>query len=402
MLLWEYAVEDERLRAVNAAIGKNYDAIVYDPQPMPMLALDRVCGQAALFGEVRPPVDVLDIGCGTGAQLLQAAPAASGRIFGVDISEEACNRARAKLEPFGDRVTIESADLLELTPERLGTFDAVFNIGVVFVVPEPVRRKILDLVGQCLRPGGVAVISYYAGTVPTLRSNLHRMLRAATSGLQPGDAVRKARQWMEKLAGDFAETEGLDPLRAAIAQSKSLSDVMLFHEALNNASEAMQTSWLERELAAHGVKFASYLPSAGLDAPDSSQDRALAADVLDFAAGSYRYALFLKDDSMQPPNFRTEQVRWVSGLQRDNPGQLHGEHTFAEPGNPISLTVRSPANAAMLDVLAEAPRAWSEMIAEVQSRVVSAGHALGEDEIGSILADLYLVWKHGLAHPLFR
>jgi SAM-dependent methyltransferase len=392
-------VEEERLRALNASIARNYDAIVYDPQPHPLLTLGRVCGQAALFGEVRRPVDVLDIGCGTGAQLLQVGPDAGGRLVGVDISPEACNRARTKLAEFGDRVSIECADLLELSPERLGTFDVISNIGVIIVVPEPVRRRILELIGRCLRPGGVALVSYYAGTVPALRAKVHRTLRAATGGMPASEAVPAARNWLKWLAGQLAEAPGADHMRAAIAQSQKLSDVMLFHEALNNESEAIQTSWMERELAAHGLSFATYLPSAGLEAHSKSLDRALAADALDFAQGSYRYAVFIKDEGGASPSFRTSQVIWESTLARDQPRELSGEQAFSQTGTTLRVTVRNPASAAMLDILSEAGCSWAGLVEEASRRVVSAGHPAGDAEIAAMEADLHLVWKHGLVFP---
>jgi ubiquinone/menaquinone biosynthesis C-methylase UbiE len=392
-------VEEERLRALNALIARNYDEIVYDPDPHPLLTLGRVCGQAALFGEVRRPDDVLDIGCGTGAQLLQVAPIARGRLVGVDLSNEACNRARTKLEAFGKRVTIECADLLELSAERLGSFDMVSNIGVIFVVPEPVRSSILELIGRCLRPGGVALISYYAGTVPALRANVHRTLRAACAGMPAPDAVASARQYLEWLAGQVADAPGADHMRAAIAQSQQLSDVMLFHEALNNESEAMQTAWIERQLAAHDLAFASYLPSAGLEAHATSQGRGLLADALDFAQGSYRYAVFIKDGNGASPNFRTPQVVWETSVARNEPRGLSGEQTFSHTGTTVQVTVRNPASAAMLDILAEAPCSWPLLVEQASNRAASAGHAVGEAEIAAMEADLRLIWKHGLVLP---
>lgn len=397
-------MESQRLRAVNASIARNYDTFVYDPQPDPQLVPGRICGQAALFGKVRRPADVLDIGCGTGVQLQQAAPEAAGRLVGVDISAEACKRARNRLAALGERATIACADVLELPAEQLGKFDVIFNIGVIYVTPEPVRRKIVELIGQCLRPGGVALVSYYAGTLPALRANIHRSLRAATAGMPAGEAVAASREWLAWLAGQVAEAPVAHHLHEAIAQTQQLSDTLLFHEALNCENVAMQTSWLERELADHGLKFAGYLPPSGLDAQAGSLDRALAADAQDMAYGAYRYALFVKDDSEAAPNFRADRIVWETVLRRDNsselgPGELRGAQSFVQPGTTVRVTLRKPACIAMHDLLAEGACSWAGLAEKARQRLIAAGLAFGEDDLASMAADLHLVWKHGLAFP---
>jgi len=59
-----------------AEIGRSYDAVPYDPGPHAALGLAQLRGAAAALGvgvSGGPVLDVLDIGCGTGAQLLHAA-----------------------------------------------------------------------------------------------------------------------------------------------------------------------------------------------------------------------------------------------------------------------------------------------------------------------------------------
>src|SRR5690606_20693950 len=104
-------------RAFNAQVAGQYDALAYEPVPEPLLDPDRVLGMAALYGCAPPPgqaVDVLDIGCGVGVQLEQAATKAGGALVGTDISPAACARARARLAGAGGRARILAADLLDL------------------------------------------------------------------------------------------------------------------------------------------------------------------------------------------------------------------------------------------------------------------------------------------------
>ena len=149
----------DEVKALNEAIADDYSAHVYDPVPVSFLDVERLFGQAALFGELGRPADVLDLACGTGAQLARIAEQVGGRLVGTDISPEPVRIARERLSRFGDRAEIMCADLLETDPASLGQFDLILNIGVIYVTPPAVQRRILELIGQCLRPGGVAVIS---------------------------------------------------------------------------------------------------------------------------------------------------------------------------------------------------------------------------------------------------
>ena len=88
-----------------------------------------------------------------------------GKLVGVDISREACARARQRCARYGDRARIICADFLDLDPERLGRFDLIYNIGVIFVTPPPIQESIVNLIARCLKPGGAAVLSYYTGGI---------------------------------------------------------------------------------------------------------------------------------------------------------------------------------------------------------------------------------------------
>lgn len=392
-------MSEDKARAVNAAIARNYDALVYDPQPNALLDPDRVCGLAAMFGSVRDPVDVLDLGCGTGAQLLQAAAQVRGKLVGTDISSEACRRAAEKLSPFADRTRIECADLLELDAAALGEFDLIYNIGVIYVTPPEVQRRILELIGQCLRPGGVAVISYYSGSMQTLRANLHRVLRAGVQGLLPEPALLTAREQLAALAQEAAAAPGMELLQAAIAQTSRLPDLIFFHEVLNNAFEPMSTLRVEQELSGHGIGFADYIKPVCPDPALSSGERALAAERAGLMGGQYRYAVFAKAQGERPT--RLGDVKWSSCLTR-SPHEASDEGQLFEGPDGSIVTAHRPATAALLDSLIEEDLSSPEAVDRVTAALAVARNSPRPEELRAMEADLRELWRHGLVFPLLN
>lgn len=392
----------DEVKALNEAIAEDYSAHVYDPQPVAFLDVERLFGQAALFGELGRPVDVLDLACGTGAQLARIAGQVSGRLVGADISPEPVRIARERLAPFGDRVDIRCADLLETDAASLGQFDLILNIGVIYVTPPAVQRRILELIGQCLRPGGVAVISYHAGSLPALRTNLHRLLYAGLEGLAPGDALASARARGAQLAQTLEQAPGTELQRATLAVTLSQPDLVFYHEVFNPCFGAMQTSGIARDLAAHGLDFAWYLAPSANELPDSSVDRSIAADIADYVHGQYRHAIFARYLKAHPCEVASPQLRWESLVARDNPGEFAGEQQFTQLGGTMSATLRAPASMAMLDCLAEGPLDWDGIAAEAAKAILGKPGKLTADEAAAMAGDARFLWRHGLMNPLYR
>jgi SAM-dependent methyltransferase len=375
---------DNEVQSLNAAIADDYSNFVYDPAANPLIDVERLFGQAALFGTLNRPVDVLDLACGTGVQLLRVADQVSGRLVGNDISPEPARMAQERLAVFGDRAKIICGDLLDLDAEALGQFDVIYNIGVIYVTPPPVQRKILELIGKCLRPGGVAVLSYHAGSMPAIRTNLHRLLSAGLEGIPPAQAVQTARERGQQLADMIGETQGADLLRTTALLTIGQPDIVFYHEVFNHSFGAMQTTAIARELAGYGLDFAWYLSPAARELPATSLDRSIAADVADYIQGQYRHALFARYLEASADNFASPQIRWRSSLVREIPGDFDGEQSFRQIDGPSVATLRQRASVA-------------------KTSIAFAG-AEGQLETADLLAmeaDIKLLWQHGLLTPLF-
>ena len=98
---------------------------------------------------------VLEIGCGTGADLAEFVKHGAIAI-GIDITQTHLDLARERL---GDSGVLIKADMREL-PFGDGSFDYVYSHGVVHHSDEP--DKVIREIFRVLRPGGIFNIHVYA------------------------------------------------------------------------------------------------------------------------------------------------------------------------------------------------------------------------------------------------
>jgi ubiquinone/menaquinone biosynthesis C-methylase UbiE len=101
--------------------------------------------------------DVLEIGVGLGADHLGFAQAGA-RLTGVDLTPRAIEHTRRRLEAFGLRSKLQTADAENL-PFSDDSFDVVYSWGVLHHSPN--TPKAINEVWRVLRPGGSARIMIY-------------------------------------------------------------------------------------------------------------------------------------------------------------------------------------------------------------------------------------------------
>jgi len=109
---------------------------------------------AYLIDDLRPGLDVIDVGCGPGSITIDlAARVAPGRVVGVDRSEAPLDEARALAGERGvSNVAFEVADVSAL-PHADATFDVVHAHQLLQHVPDPVAA--LREMRRVCRPGGI-------------------------------------------------------------------------------------------------------------------------------------------------------------------------------------------------------------------------------------------------------
>lgn len=118
--------------------------------------------------DLRGDEHLLDLGCGRGAVLLQAAKLLpDGRAVGIDLwktSDQSGNtitttERNAELEGVRDRVRLRTADMTQL-PFGDGSFDVVVSSIAVHNIKEPPgRARAIVEAARVLRPGGRVAIA---------------------------------------------------------------------------------------------------------------------------------------------------------------------------------------------------------------------------------------------------
>jgi cyclopropane fatty-acyl-phospholipid synthase-like methyltransferase len=107
---------------------------------------------------------VLDVGCGTGEQVLLAA-SHGAEAMGVDIAELAIERARTKAKERGISATFEVADVLHL--DRLGRqFDVITDSGVFHVFNDAERPVYVNSLRSTFRRGGMYYMMCFSDRQP--------------------------------------------------------------------------------------------------------------------------------------------------------------------------------------------------------------------------------------------
>ena len=120
---------------------------------------------------LRPDMEVLELGCGTGTTALIHAPFVK-HITGIDISRNMLEIARAKAEPGNVKnVTFQQSSIDDLeTPDA--SYDVVMGHSILHLLKN--KETVIARVHRMLKPGGVFVTSTVClgGRVPVLRAIL--------------------------------------------------------------------------------------------------------------------------------------------------------------------------------------------------------------------------------------
>ena len=142
-------------------------------------------GRDELIADLKPPVcgRVLEIGCGTGRNLVRAAKAwPSIHAYGIDVSAEMLATARGSIAAaqLDGRIVTAQADATLLDPQALfgvGAFDRIFISYALSMIPA--WKEALARASACLAPGGSLHIVDFgdqAGLPAPFRSALARWL----------------------------------------------------------------------------------------------------------------------------------------------------------------------------------------------------------------------------------
>jgi S-adenosylmethionine-diacylgycerolhomoserine-N-methlytransferase len=142
-------------------------------------------GRDRLIADLQPPAggSVLEIGCGTGRNLVLAARAyPTIRAYGIDVSSEMLATARRAIAQSGlaARITVAQADATILDPQALfgiGAFDRIFISYALSMIPQ--WRDALACAAQYLaKDGALHIVDFgdQAGLPAPFRAALKHWL----------------------------------------------------------------------------------------------------------------------------------------------------------------------------------------------------------------------------------
>ncbi len=117
-------------------------------------------GRDRLLNELEPPAGsaILEIGCGTGRNLILAAQRyRSVQLYGFDISDEMLKTAQTSITRHGlaDRIVLAQGDATQFDPSQMfgrSTFDRVFISYALSMIPP--WREVLEPALEAVAPGG--------------------------------------------------------------------------------------------------------------------------------------------------------------------------------------------------------------------------------------------------------
>ncbi|HWP65533.1 MAG TPA: arsenite methyltransferase [Candidatus Limnocylindria bacterium] len=117
------------------------------------------CGAPLAAAALQPGETVLDLGSGAGFDALLAAQAVgpTGRVIGVDMTDDMLQKARANAERAGHRNTEFRKGFIEALPVDDASVDVVISNCVINLSPD--KPGVYREVARVLRPGGRMIVS---------------------------------------------------------------------------------------------------------------------------------------------------------------------------------------------------------------------------------------------------
>ena len=320
---------------MNDALATTYDDVPYGFRAFSAAHPMRIAASALLRGVAPAPVSgarILEVGCAEAGLLVHLGEEhPTAELVGLELSAGQVARAVEHVEAVGiTNVEVRHADVLDVDPAALGTFDYVIAHGVYSWVPPAVRDRVLALVHELLRPTGVAYVSY--NTLPgghslgVLRMLLLDATRDATdTGARVAGARRALADLMER--SDPASPYEAQ-LRADAVGAAEAVDADLAHDFLELWNDPVYLRQFAAHAAAHGLRYVDDLvvpfPVGGPGGPTADDVRAAQRDDLLHGA-SLRAAVLCRDDLV--PGGRPDAAAW---------GRLHAAALSEPAGAPHS------------------------------------------------------------------
>lgn len=142
-------------------------------------------------GRVAPDARAIDLGCGTGANVVHLAERGLDAT-GADFSSVALGKARQRARAAGvaDRCRFVEADLTDPATDLDGPYDLLLDFGVLDDLRPAGRRAMAELVQRLSRPGSLVLLwCFYAPLSELPRISFRGPSRMAPA-IEPGEQTQ--------------------------------------------------------------------------------------------------------------------------------------------------------------------------------------------------------------------
>lgn len=333
-----------------------YEDLHYPSKPFRYTRSDRMELVARLHGlspAPAPTARVLEIGCGTGGNLLPMAQAfPEARFVGIDLAASQIAWGEAVRAEAGlDNAELRALDLVQID-DSFGQFDYVIAHGVFSWVPAPVRARLLDVIGERLAPAGVAFLSYDVKPGWYMKAAVRDLMHWHTAD-DAGDLekVQRGRELLHFVARGARTTEIgwkalleqqeqlVDAVPDAVVRFDQLSEVnegIYFHELVAELPRRDLTYLCEASISAMSP---DHIPPEALRAVDELGDDVVRREqILDFLGNRrFRCSLLVRAGA---PISRQISVARLMNLHIDSPARP--ENGGADIDGPTPVTFKVP------------------------------------------------------------
>jgi len=209
------------------------------------------CGNPLVFSEVREGDVVLDLGPGAGLDLLIAAykVGPSGRVIGVDMTEEMIRKAEENIKAAGVKNVEVRKGLIEDLPVKSSSVDWVISNCVINLSPE--KEKVFSEISRVLKPGGRMVVSDMVGeNIPEWLRKNKNLYSACISG------VISEKEYLSGL-----RKAGLEKVKVSERKTYQSDELESFIKSTPEISKDIKQIVEESDIKIASIKISAYKPA---------------------------------------------------------------------------------------------------------------------------------------------
>ncbi|MGH9820623.1 MAG: methyltransferase domain-containing protein [Pyrinomonadaceae bacterium] len=267
-----------------AAFASSEAGFIYDHVPYPIVAFsqthpDMLATMGRFYGvEAADPTNcrVLEIGCGTGANLMfMAYTLPQSEFVGIDLSAVQIDGAAKWAQELAiSNTKFQQQDITDCDPEALGKFDYIIAHGVYSWVPEHVRESILKLYSQCLDDNGIGFISFNAYPGCHLRQMLWEPLRFHVKDITPWQKqVEDGRRFLAALTNSMVWHPTLQSIaRTELKEIINKPAPFVLHDELGDVNQPFYFHEFMERSKQFGLKFVAEADRKWLNMGNLTED----------------------------------------------------------------------------------------------------------------------------------